>query len=82
MVRRSSITSMFAGSPIKPLQQHMEKVCQCAGQLPDFFKAIAAQQYDQAEIIQKSISAQEVEADEFKHDLRMNLPNSLFMPMP
>jgi len=82
MVRRSSITSMFAGSPVKPLQQHMEKVCQCAGQLPDFFKAIAAKQYKQAEIIQKSISAQEVEADEFKHTLRMNLPNSLFMPMP
>jgi len=82
MVRRSSITSMFAGSPVKPLQQHMEKVCQCAGQLPDFFKAIAAKQYDAAEIIQKSISTQEVEADEFKHTLRMNLPNSLFMPMP
>jgi len=82
MVRRSSITSMFAGSPVKPLQQHMEKVCECAGLLPDFFKAIAARDYDKAESIQQSISALEIEADDFKQELRMNLPNSLFMPMP
>jgi len=82
MVRKSSITSMFAGSPVKPLQQHMEKVCECAGKLPKFFKAIAAQDYEQAETIQKKISALETQADDFKHELRMNLPNTLFMPMP
>ncbi|MDX8391529.1 MAG: TIGR00153 family protein [Mariprofundaceae bacterium] len=82
MVRRSSITSMFAGSPVKPLQQHMEKVCECVRKLPDFFKAIAAENYDEAEKIQQSISKLETEADSFKHDLRMQLPNTLFMPMP
>ncbi len=82
MVRESPITSMFAGSPVKPLQQHMEKVCQCANRLPDFFRAIAAGDYRQAESIQRSVSAMENEADEFKQELRMNLPNTLFMPMP
>ncbi|MFQ5518491.1 MAG: TIGR00153 family protein, partial [Mariprofundus sp.] len=82
MVRKSSITSMFAGSPVKPLQEHMEKVCECADQLPDFFQCMAAQEYDKAEDIQKSISKLETEADDFKQELRMNLPSSLFMPMP
>jgi len=82
MVRRSSITSMFAGSPVKPLQQHMEKVCECVEKLPSFFKAIAAANYDEAEAIQTCISKLETEADDFKHDLRMQLPNTLFMPMP
>ncbi len=82
MIRGSSITSMFAGSPIHPLQQHMEKCCECIGLLPEFFTAIAGQDYDRAGQIQNMISKLEVEADDMKHDLRMNLPNSLFMPMP
>jgi len=82
MVRKSSIASMFARSPVKPLQQHMEKVCECAGLLPEFFRAIADADYERAESIQTSISAMEVEGDEFKQELRMNLPNTLFMPMP
>ncbi|HIP07751.1 MAG TPA: TIGR00153 family protein [Mariprofundaceae bacterium] len=82
MVRKSAITSMFAGSPVRPLQQHMEKVCECTSQLPSFFKAMAAQKFDDATAIQKKISKLENEADTLKHKLRMNLPNSLFMPMP
>ncbi len=82
MVRRSSITSMFVGSPIHPLQQHMEKCCECINHLPAFFKAVANRDYEQATKIQGIISKLEVEADDMKHDLRMNLPNSLFMPMP
>lgn len=82
MVRKSSITSVFAGSPVKPLQIHMQKVCECASLLPLFFKTIAAEDYEQAATIQKNINDLEVEADELKTELRLNLPNSLFMPMP
>jgi len=82
MVRRSSITSLFAGSPIKPLQQHMEKVCECADQLPQFFKATADKDYASCKKIHKSIARMELEADAIKASLRSNLPNSLFMPMP
>ncbi len=82
MVRRSAITSMFAGSPVHPLQQHMEKVCECTNKLPLFFKAMAAQNLEEATKIQGEISKLENEADTLKHKLRMNLPNSLFMPMP
>ena len=82
MVRRSAITSMFAGSPVHPLQQHMEKVCECVDKLPSFFQAMAEQDLEQSTRIQKEISRLENEADTLKHKLRMNLPNSLFMPMP
>ncbi len=82
MVRKSAITSMFAGSPVHPLQQHMEKVCECTNKLPQFIRAMAAQQFDAAAKLQTEISALEIEADKLKHELRMNLPNSLFMPMP
>lgn len=82
MVRRSAITSMFAGSPVHPVQQHMEKICECTSKLPNFFKAMASQDLKKAAKIQQEISKLENEADTLKHKLRINLPNSLFMPMP
>ena len=82
MVRKSSITSMFAGSPIQPLQKHMDKCCECIGELPGFFRAVADRDFTSAAEIQNRISDLEVEADELKQELRKNLPDTLFMPMP
>ncbi len=82
MVRKSTITSMFAGSPIKPLQQHMDKVQACVNELIPFFKSIVEKDFNQMKSIQQKIHRLETEADTLKHDLRINLPNSLFMPMP
>ncbi|MDX8390082.1 MAG: TIGR00153 family protein [Mariprofundaceae bacterium] len=73
---------MFAGSPVHPLQQHMSKVQACVRQLVPFFRSIVEKDFEQMAVLQKSISKLETEADELKHALRMNLPNSLFMPMP
>jgi len=82
MVRKGPIASMFAGSPVRPLQQHMEKVQTCIEELSPFFKAIIDNDRDEVAKIQKTIHKLETEADELKHELRMNLPTSLFMPMP
>jgi len=82
MVIKSSITSMFGSSPIRPLQQHMEKVHSCTSELIPFFKAIIAMDFDLVAKTQRRISSLENEADKLKHDLRMHLPKSLFMPMP
>ncbi|HKI62943.1 MAG TPA: TIGR00153 family protein [Mariprofundaceae bacterium] len=82
MVRKSSIASMFAGSPVKPLQQHMEKVCDCADQLNVFFKAVKKKDSDACKRIHKTIAKLEDAADDIKVDLRAHMPNSLFMPMP
>jgi len=73
---------MFAGSPVKPLQQHMDKVCECADQLPLFFRASVEKDYSSCKRLHKSISGMEAAADAIKIDLRTHLPNSLFMPMP
>ncbi|MDX8395287.1 MAG: TIGR00153 family protein [Mariprofundaceae bacterium] len=82
MVRKSAITSMFAGSPVHPLQQHMSKVQACVSELTPFFRSIVEKNFEEMTIIQKNIHKLETEADKLKHELRMNLPNSLFMPMP
>jgi len=82
MVIKSSITSMFGSSPIRPLQQHMEKVHSCVSELNPFFEAIIAMDFDLVAKTQKRISKLENEADKLKHNLRMHLPKSLFMPMP
>jgi len=82
MVRRSPITNMFAGSPVKPLQEHMGKVHECVKTLVPFFKAVIEKDYSQVAVLQQEIHRTEVEADDMKHELRIHLPNSLFMPMP
>ncbi len=73
---------MFAESPIRPLQQHMGKIHECVKKMEPFFKAVVEKDYDQATALQKEIHKLEVEADDLKHELRIHLPNSLFMPMP
>ena len=82
MVRKSPIANMFAESPVKPLQEHMKKVHECAKTLVPFFKAAVEKDYDQVNTLYKQIHKLEVEADDLKHELRIHLPNSLFMPMP
>ncbi|GAV19499.1 hypothetical protein MMIC_P0433 [Mariprofundus micogutta] len=82
MVRRSPISNMFAGSPVKPLQEHIGKVHECVKKLDPFFKAVIEKDYDQVAVLQNEIHKLEVEADDLKHNLRLSLPNSLFMPMP
>jgi len=82
MVRRSPISNMFAGSPVEPLQQHIGKVHECVKKLDPFFKAVIKNDYETVAVLQNEIHKLEVEADDLKHDLRIHLPNSLFMPMP
>jgi len=54
---------------------------QCVSQLIPFFDAVLANDWDRVGELQKDISALENKADELKRDLRMQLPNSLLMPV-
>ncbi|MFT6914281.1 MAG: putative phosphate transport protein (TIGR00153 family) [Motiliproteus sp.] len=81
MVASNSFMNMFAQSPVRPLQQHIEKAHSCALQLIPFFEAVLAQDWEQAEMIQQQIAQLEHEADELKQHLRQHLPKSLFMPV-
>ena len=82
MVANSSFLQMFAKSPVKPMQQHIEKAHACAMELVPFFDAVIAKDWVTAEKAQLRISALEHEADELKRNVRAHLPKSLFMPVP
>lgn len=78
----SSIAGLFGRSPIKPLQKHYETVHDATRRLEDFFNAIHAEDWDQVATIQSQISEAENEADTMKKEFRLNLPRSLFLPVP
>lgn len=78
---RSMISSLFGQSPIKPLQNHMHAAHLCVTQLIPFFEAVLENDWDRVGQLQKEISDLENKADELKRDLRIQLPNSLLMPV-
>ena len=78
---QSTIADMFGKSPVKPIQQHMEKVLEAAELLPAFIAAAQEDSWSEAGALQKEIVALEREADKLKHGLRTMLPKRLFMPI-
>ncbi len=73
--------NLFAKSPLLPLFQHITKVHECCLELSPFFEAVFSDDWEQAQASQKKISNLEKEADLLKKEIRLNLPNSLFMPL-
>lgn len=69
-------------SPIRPLQEHIAKVCQCAQALIPFFQAVLQNDWELAQQQQAEIIALERAADQIKQELRLRLPKSLsFLPV-
>ena len=77
----NSILGVFAKSPIKPLQEHIDKVYDCAIVLVPFFEATISGDWDSAVKLRKQISMAEKEADSLKREIRLTLPGGLFMPV-
>lgn len=77
----SNISSLFGRSPIKPIKEHMAAAHEASAGLVPFFEALVAGDLATAEKEQKGISASENRADDIKRDLRLHLPDSLFMPV-
>ncbi|MEL0657632.1 MULTISPECIES: TIGR00153 family protein [Psychromonas] len=77
----NSIFGVFAKSPIKPIQLHMDKVAVCSELLLPFFEASSKNDWVEAEKVRKQISQYEKQADELKRELRLTLPKGLFMPI-
>ena len=77
----NSIFGVFAKSPIKPIQLHIEKVTVCSELLLPFFEASSKNDWVKADEIRKQISQYERDADELKRELRLTLPKGLFMPI-
>jgi predicted phosphate transport protein (TIGR00153 family) len=76
------LKEMFGQSPIRPLQAHMEKVHACTQTLLPFFIAVLAGDWGTAKQQHKLITDLEEEADNIKKDLRLHLPQNLFLPVP
>ncbi len=75
------ISGLFGSSPVKPLQQHMASVQECITQLLPYIDAVLSNDWETAASEQAKISQMERDADKLKRELRLRLPNSLFMPV-
>lgn len=75
-------SNLFGTSPIKPIQQHMHTAHECAQLLLPYFQAVLDTDWAKAKGIQKQISRIEGDADKLKKNVRLNMPKSLFMPVP
>ena len=78
----TTISNLFGSSPVKPLQAHMAKVSACVAEVAPFFEAVLVEDWDRAASLQAKIADLEREADKLKRELRLKLPESLFMPVP
>ena len=76
------LANIFGSSPVQPLERHIEIAFRCAKQLRPFFVAVVANDWDKALEIRANIEALENEADDLKKEIRLNMPKSLFMPVP
>lgn len=81
IMARNTILGVFAKSPIKPLENHIQIVVKCSKQLIPFFAACVEQDWDEAATIRRKLSKYEQEADALKRQLRLELPGGLFMPV-
>ena len=76
-----SILNIFARSPIKPMQQHMAIIYDCVAELIPFFEKVLKEDWNKALKVHNKILHLESEADTLKKEIRLNLPNSLFLPV-
>lgn len=83
MSRMSNVlANIFGSSPVRPLEKHINIAYRCAKQLNGFFTAAFKGDWDAAETFRDEIEALEHKADDLKKEIRLNLPKSLFMPVP
>ncbi|MCE0557424.1 MULTISPECIES: TIGR00153 family protein [unclassified Motilimonas] len=77
----NTILGLFAKSPIKPLQEHINKVHHCCKLLIPFFEAVNVNDWEEAERRRAEISQAEKQADDLKREIRLKLPRGIFMPV-
>ena len=75
------LKNLFGHSPIKPIQQHMAVVVQCAEQVPSLFEALFDNNAKGVQDTRDRIFALEEQADGLKNAMRSHLPKSLLMPV-
>lgn len=81
MSNGNTFSKMFGQSPFTLLQEHMRVVLECAREVRPLIEALAAGEQSRVIELKDRIFEREAEADRIKHELRANLPKSLFMPV-
>jgi len=74
-------SKIFGASPVAPIQEHMELCYKAIKELAVFFKCAADADWEGAQQSREKIVQLENDADDFKRQLRSQLPKSLFMPV-
>lgn len=77
----NSLGKLFGKSPISPLQAHMQTAHAAVSKLGMLVAAAQADDWKQANTIQKDVAKLCAEADRMKLALRMQMRKSLFMPV-
>jgi len=80
-MKGTNFFSIFASSPIKPIQEHADKVFACVALLKEFFELSLKQEWGPAAGLHQRILGLETAADELKKEIRLHLPSTLFMPV-
>lgn len=75
------LLDIFGRSPVKPMQEHMEKIHACVSALADFIDAVFAEDWPRATEARTRIAQLEDQAGKIKRDIRLHLPKSLFLAM-
>jgi predicted phosphate transport protein (TIGR00153 family) len=79
MAFSSPLSDLFVSSPIKPMQDHVKKVYECAKALEPFMEAVFEADWDKVETLRKAVSKLEHDADDMKREIRLSLPKGLFL---
>lgn len=59
----------------------MNKIHDCVSELVMFFEYVINEDWDKAQDVHEKIMKLEAEADELKKEIRLHMPNSLFLPV-
>lgn len=77
----NALGKLFGKSPLRPLQEHMRKVHDAAAHLPGLVAAAQSGDWEQAAVLHKEMMRLASDADKLKLALRMDLRQSVFMPV-
>ena len=72
---------MFAKSPIKPIEEHIDVVTKCCKLLVPFFDSSFQNDWQEAKKYQDEIVLLEKKADEIKRDVRCILAKDIMLPV-
>lgn len=75
------LSGLFRTSPFKPVQEHMRLTFSCICLLPPLLDALYRRDYEQLAEFGDEIITLESDADLIKHEFRVNLPNTLLLPV-